>query len=80
MDHRLKVSAFEQSFNNSYTQLKTTAALKSGTKSAMVNYYNSAGYLYRTVDSSQESVSIYEYAYDSTGKTCFCSKYQSGHR
>jgi len=60
--------SFEQSFNSSYTQLKTTAALKSGTKSSMINYYNAAGYLYRTVDSSQESVSIYEYAYDSTGK------------
>ena len=57
----------EQSFNNSYTQLKTTSSLQSGTKSSMVNYYNTSGYLYKTVDSTDEAVTMYEYAYDSMG-------------
>ena len=60
--------AFEQNFNNSYSQLKTTTALKNGSKSSLVNYYNSTGYLYRTVDSTGESVSIYDYSYDSLGR------------
>ncbi len=60
--------SFEQNFNNSYTQLKTITSLKSGSKSSLVNYYNATGHLYRTVDSTGESVSIYEYAYDSAGR------------
>ncbi len=59
--------SFEQNFNNSYTQLKTSTSLKSGSKSSMVNYYNASGYLYRTVDSTGESVTVYEYGYDSLG-------------
>jgi YD repeat-containing protein len=59
--------SMQQSFNNSYTQLKTNSLLKSGSKTSMVNYYNSQGNLYRTVDSTDEAVSIYEYAYDSAG-------------
>ncbi len=59
--------SLEQSFNAGYTQLKSSTSLKSGTKSSLVNYYNNTGYLYRTVDSTDESVSIYEYAYDSAG-------------
>jgi YD repeat-containing protein len=58
---------FEQNFNNSFTQLRTSTSLKSGSKSSLVNYYNASGYLYRTVDSTDEAVSIYEYSYDSTG-------------
>ena len=57
----------EQNFNSSYSQLRTNTALKSGTKSSLVNYYNASGYLYRTVDSTGESVSIYDYGYDSSG-------------
>ena len=59
--------SFEQSFTNSYTQLRTTTSLKSGSKSSLVNYYNTSGYLYKTVDSTGESVSVYEYGYDSSG-------------
>jgi hypothetical protein len=59
--------SLEQSFNISYTQLRTTSALKSGSKSSLVNYYNASGYLYRTVDSTGQSVSIYEYSYDTSG-------------
>ena len=57
----------EQNFNSSYSQLRTNTALKSGTKSSLVNYYNGQGYLYRTVDSTGESVSVYDYGYDSSG-------------
>lgn len=59
----------EQNFNNSYTQLKTTTRLPgSKTPSVMINYYNQQGLLYRTVDSSEASVSAYEYGYDSSGR------------
>ncbi len=59
----------EQLFNNSYTQLKTTTRLPAAKeKSVMVNYYNQQGYLYRTVDSSENSITIYEYSYVPDGR------------
>jgi hypothetical protein len=59
----------EQSFNNSYTQFKTTTqapGLKQ--RSVMVNYYNLQGYLYKTVDSGENSISVYEYSYNPDGR------------
>jgi ribosomal protein S8 len=59
----------EQVFNNSYTQLKTTTQLPGAKqRSVLVNYYNQQGYLYRTVDSSENSITSYEYSYNPEGK------------
>jgi hypothetical protein len=61
--------SMEQSFNNSYTQLKTTTQVPGAKeKSVMVNYYNQQGHLYRTVDSSENAITIYEYGYSTEGK------------
>jgi YD repeat-containing protein len=59
----------EQSFNNSYSQLKTLARAPISGQSITINQYNTTtGLIYRTVDSSAASVSIYDYAYDSLGR------------
>ncbi|HRP56347.1 hypothetical protein [Agriterribacter sp.] len=54
--------------NNSYTQTKTfTQSPLTGTSSSTA-FYNFKGQLYRSADSSKESVNKYEYSYDSTGR------------
>jgi hypothetical protein len=59
----------EQVFNNGYTQLKTTTQLPGAKqRSVLVNYYNQQGYLYRTVDSSENAITSYEYSYNPDGK------------
>ncbi len=58
----------EQSFNNSFSQLKTVTTVPITGASTLINYYNFQGQLYRSVDSSKESITVYEYQYDSTGK------------
>lgn len=59
----------EQSFNNSYTQLKTLTQLPGAReRTVMINYHNQQGYLYRTVDSSENSITVYEYSYTPDGK------------
>lgn len=61
--------SMEQSFNNSFTQLKTTTQVPGiQSKSVLVNYYNQQGYLYRTVDSGDNAITVYEYGYDPEGK------------
>jgi YD repeat-containing protein len=61
--------SMEQSFNNSYTQLKTTTQIPGAKeRSVLINYYNLQGYLYRTVDSSENAITVYEYGYDTEGK------------
>lgn len=57
----------EQVFNGSYSQVKTTTQLPRGPKTVLVNYYNGQGYLYRTVDSSEASVTVYDYKYTDQG-------------
>lgn len=52
----------EQSYNTSYSQLKSRASNVTG-KSATTNYYNPQGLLYKTVDSSEASVTTYDYQY-----------------
>ncbi|HSF45446.1 MAG TPA: hypothetical protein VLA58_05525, partial [Chitinophagaceae bacterium] len=59
----------EQVINNSYSQLKTSTQLPGAKqRSVLVNYYNQQGYLYRTVDSSENAVTSYEYGYNPDGK------------
>src|SRR5262245_9494922 len=55
----------EQILNSSFTQIKTISNSQLSGKSTFTNYFNSAGQLYRSVDSSTESINTYQYQYDS---------------
>ena len=57
----------EQTYNASYSQLKSRASNVTG-KSAITNYYNPQGLLYKTVDSSDASVTTYDYLYQDGNK------------
>lgn len=57
----------EQNYNASYSQLKSRASNVTG-KSAITNYYNPQGLLYKTVDSGEASVTTYDYQYLDGGK------------
>lgn len=54
--------------NNSYTQIKTLANAEAAGSSAITAFYNFKGQLYKSVDSSNETVTTYNYTYDSSGK------------
>jgi hypothetical protein len=59
----------DQSFNNSYSQLKTITKAPIGGPSVTINLYNSAtGLIFRTIDSSANAVSVYDYVYDSLAR------------
>lgn len=54
--------------NSNYTQIRTfTKTAITGT-SLLTAFYNANGQLYRSTDSSNESVNIYEYSYDNAGR------------
>jgi len=52
----------EQWYNNGYTQLKSRTSTNLS-RTSMTNYYNGQGQLYRTVDSSDNAITTYEYQY-----------------
>jgi hypothetical protein len=58
----------EQTFNASYSQLRSTTQVPGSMPSTLVNYYNGQGLLYRTVDSNANVVNVYEYKYDSLNR------------
>jgi hypothetical protein len=58
----------EQTLNNNFTQVKTLTNSQLSGKSLLTNYFNSVGQLYRSVDSSSESINTYLYEYDSIGR------------
>jgi YD repeat-containing protein len=58
----------EQVFNSSYSQVKTATQVPGGSKTTLVNYYNGQGYLYRTVDSNDNSTTVYDYKYNDKGE------------
>lgn len=53
----------EQSYNSSFSQLKTRTSANSS-QSSQTNYYNAQGLLYRSVDSSVNVITQYEYQYE----------------
>jgi hypothetical protein len=69
----------EQVVNNSYSQVKTTTSSALTGKSTLTNLYNSSGLLYRTVDSSDESLTYYQYQYDSLGRIAIISSVAYGY-
>jgi hypothetical protein len=59
---------FQQQYNNSWSQLKTTAEVPYSGRNVVINYYNSQGLLFRTTDSSNGTYTVYEYQYDSLSR------------
>lgn len=64
--------AVEQQYNSSYSQLRTKASA-GGARSSITNYYNPQGLLYRTVDSSENAVTTYDYQYEGERLTVLTS-------
>ena len=54
--------------NTSFTQLKTITKSAIAGNSSLTAYYNFKGQIYKSVDSTGETVTAYEYTVDSTGK------------
>jgi len=60
--------SFVQQVNPSFSQLKTVTSAPLSGRSALTNFFNSQGLLYRTTDSSTSSFTQYEYKYDSLSR------------
>lgn len=54
--------------NNSYTQIRTVTRSEVAGNSSINAFYNFKGQLYKSVDSTQDVITVYEYSFDSTGK------------
>ncbi len=63
----------EQGFNKNYSVSRTFTNGELTGPSSLTAYYNGKGQLYRSVDSSRESMSTYEYQYDSLGRLSLVS-------
>ena len=64
--------------NTSYTQIKTFTQSGFAGTSASTAFYNFREQLYRSVDSSKESVNKYQYSYDSTGRLLAATNISEG--
>ncbi|PWU00560.1 MAG: hypothetical protein C5B52_08680 [Bacteroidetes bacterium] len=58
----------EQNFNSTYSVSRTFTNGELTGPSSLTSYYNGQGQLYRTVDSSRQSMSTNDYKYDSLGR------------
>jgi hypothetical protein len=54
--------------NIGYTQIKTTTISEIAGNALLTTFYNFKGQLYKSVDSSNEALTVLEYSFDSTGK------------
>ncbi|HRN55982.1 MAG TPA: hypothetical protein PLL71_06000, partial [Agriterribacter sp.] len=54
--------------NSNYTQISTFTQTDLTGASSLTAFYNSGGQLYRSTDSSNESVNTYAYSYDTAGR------------
>ena len=54
--------------NSGYTQIKTITKSEVAGSSSLTAFYNFKAQLYKSVDSSNEVLTVYEYSFDSTGK------------
>jgi len=57
-----------QTYNNTYSQVKTYSNAPITGESLLTAYYNFQGLIYKSVDSSKESAVVYDYKFDSTGR------------
>lgn len=58
----------EVTLNNDFTQIRTFTKGGLADASLLTAFYNTEGQLYRSTDSSKESVNTYEYSYDDAGR------------
>ncbi|MFT3746739.1 MAG: hypothetical protein QM768_00410 [Agriterribacter sp.] len=54
--------------NSGYTQVRTITSSQVAGSSSLTAFYNFKAQLYKSVDSSNEVLTVYEYSFDSTGK------------
>lgn len=64
--------------NIGFTQIRTITKSVVAGNSSITAFYNFKGQIYKSVDSTKETVSVYEYAYDSTGKLLSASNITTG--
>lgn len=68
-----------QSYNSGYSQVKTYSSAPLTGESTFIAYFNGQGFIYKSVDSSKESVVVYQYEFDSTGKLAVISTSSAGY-
>ena len=68
-----------QFYNSGFTQVRTVSDAPLSGSSSLTAYYNSSGFIFKSVDSSKESLVVYEYAFDSTGKLASIGTSSSGY-
>jgi len=68
-----------QTFNSSYSQVKTYSNAPITGESTLTAYYNFQGIIYKSVDSSKESIVVYEYKFDSLGRLSSISNSSAGY-
>ena len=54
--------------NSSYTQIRTVTHAEATGSASITAFYNFKGQLYKSVDSTNETVTTYNYSYDSVGR------------
>ncbi|HTN06950.1 hypothetical protein [Agriterribacter sp.] len=64
--------------NNNYTQIRTLTKTDLTGTSSLTAFYNANGQLYRSTDSSNESVNKYEYSYDIAGRLLIAGNTSEG--
>ncbi len=69
--------AGEQSVNNNYTVITTFTKSKISDSSELTTFYNSAGHLVKTIDSTDGYKSITEYTYDSNTRLVIIMNFSS---
>lgn len=68
-----------QVYNSGFSQVRTISTAPLSGSSSLTAYYNSSGLIYKSVDSSKESLVVYEYGFDSTGKLATIGSSSSGY-
>jgi YD repeat-containing protein len=68
----------EVSLNNDFTQIKTFTKSGLADASLLTALYNAEGQLFRSTDSSKESVNKYEYSYDNAGRLVMANNTSAG--
>lgn len=54
--------------NSSFTQIRTTTKSGIAGNASVTTFYNFKGQLYKSIDSTSETISVFEYVFDSTGR------------
>ena len=64
--------------NSGFTQIRTVTKSEIAGNSSVTAFYNFKGQIYKSIDSSSEVISVYEYAFDSTGRLLLATNTVTG--